>query len=41
MTEAHPAHSASGAGRDDESAALSLTEWLFLAATPTFTAWPC
>jgi hypothetical protein len=37
MTEAHPAHSASAAGRDDESAAtaVSLTEWLLLAATPT------
>ena len=36
MTEAYPARSASSAGHDDESAALSLTGWLLLAATPTF-----
>jgi hypothetical protein len=38
MIEMHPAHSTSGASRDDEGAmaTLGLAEWLCLAATPTF-----
>ena len=38
MTEAHPAQSTGGASHNEEraAAALSLAEWLCLAATPTF-----
>jgi hypothetical protein len=38
MTEADPAQSAGGASHNEEgaAAALSLAEWLCLAATPTF-----
>ncbi len=37
MSEAHPAHSTSGASHDGEGApALGPAEWLCLAATPTF-----
>jgi hypothetical protein len=38
MTEALPGHSTSGTTRADEGASepLGLTEWLCLAATPTF-----
>jgi len=38
MTEADPAHSTGGASRNDEGATATFgqTEWLCLAATPTF-----
>ena len=43
MTEVYPAHSTSGTSHADEGAmaVLGLTEWLCLAASPTFAIMAC